>query len=82
MEDWLVAWDDPDHLDGNVAHIAEHGLTPDEVEDVLLNSSLEIVGSAATKRPGRFGRTTTGRYIVVFWDIASDEPHVVYPVTA
>jgi hypothetical protein len=43
---------------------------------------LEIVHSAVTGRPGRFGYTTTGRYIVVFWDIASDEPPVVYPVTA
>ena len=82
MEDWLVAWDDPDDPGGNVAHIAEHGLTPEEVEDVILNSTLDIVESASSGRSGRFGYTTTGRYILAFWDIASDDPPVVYPVTA
>jgi len=82
MEDWLVAWDDPDDPLGNVAHIAEHGLTPEEVEDVILNSSLAFVESAATGRLGRFGFATTGRYIVEFWDVASEDPYVVYPVTA
>ena len=35
MEDALFDWDDPTDPDGNTAHIAEHGLTPDEVESVL-----------------------------------------------
>ena len=28
-------WDTEDDLRGNVQHVAEHGLTPAEVEDVL-----------------------------------------------
>ena len=34
-----VWWDLDDEPDGNVEHIAEHGLTKEEVEDVLGNPS-------------------------------------------
>ncbi|WP_261343963.1 hypothetical protein [Tautonia marina] len=34
--DALVAWDDEDDLSGNLHHVIEHGLSPDEVESVLL----------------------------------------------
>lgn len=34
MEPYCI-WDLPDDPEGNVAHIAEHGLTVDEVEAVL-----------------------------------------------
>ena len=30
-----IVWDLDDDLEGNVQHIAEHGLTIEEVEDVL-----------------------------------------------
>ena len=38
--------------DGNVSHIAEHGLTPDDVNCVLMDSE-EIERSRSTGRPGR-----------------------------
>ena len=41
-ENWSVIWDLPDDPDGNVQHVIEHGLTEDEVEDVLLNANLPI----------------------------------------
>ena len=45
-----VHWDDPDEPGGNVAHIAEHGLTPREVEDVLLDDTIpEHVSRAAVQ---------------------------------
>jgi hypothetical protein len=31
----LIAWDDDGDEQGNVRHIAEHGVTQDEVEDIL-----------------------------------------------
>ncbi len=61
MDDAIVAWDDDDDPDGNVAHIALHGLTPDEVEDVLLDPTLPIDSSASSGRPCKFGYTGTGR---------------------
>ncbi len=82
MDDAIVAWDDDDDPDGNVAHIALHGLTPDEVEDVLRDPALPIDTSESSGRPCKFGYTGTGRYIFVTWDEESDDPLVVYPVTA
>jgi hypothetical protein len=32
-----IIWDLDDEPDGNVQHIAEHGLTKEEVDDVLMN---------------------------------------------
>jgi hypothetical protein len=37
MSFFHILWDDPDDLEGNVAHIAEHGLWIEDVEEVLLN---------------------------------------------
>jgi hypothetical protein len=33
-----ILWDAPDDPEGNVEHIAEHGLSIEDVEDVLENS--------------------------------------------
>jgi hypothetical protein len=45
-------WDLEDDPDGNVAHIAEHGIMPEEVEEVLEAEH----GSATTSRSS--GKTT------------------------
>lgn len=37
MLDVIIIWDLPDDPDGNVLHIAEHDITIDEVEEVLLD---------------------------------------------
>jgi hypothetical protein len=77
-----VIWDDADDPDGNTAHVAEHGLTPDEVDEVLLDERLPTVVSRSSGRPGRFGWTSTGKHIVVVWDAVSDDPEIIYPTTA
>ncbi len=82
MDDVLVAWDDPDDEAGNVAHIAEHGLTTEEVESVLLDPTIPVDTSASTGRPCKFGTTNTGRHVIVVWELVSADPAVVYPVTA
>lgn len=82
MDDALVAWDDEDDPDGNVAHIAQYGLTPDEVEDVLLDPTSSRGFSHSSGLPCRFGHTRTGRHIVVIFSEESDDPRVVRPVTA
>ncbi|MBX9581079.1 MAG: helix-turn-helix domain-containing protein [Gemmataceae bacterium] len=80
MDDATVIWDD--EPGGNVEHVAEHGLTPDEVDEVLLGTSVPIDRSRSSGRPCKFGWTSTGKHIIVVWDDVSDDPPVVYPVTA
>jgi hypothetical protein len=45
-----VIWDDDEYPDGNVQHVAEHGLTIEEVEYVLQNPREETF-SQSTGRP-------------------------------
>ncbi len=78
--DASVVWDD--EPGGNVEHVAEHGLTPDEVDEVLLDDSLPTAYSASSNRPCKFGQTSTGKYIIVIWDELIDDPRMIYPVTA
>lgn len=80
MTDATVIWDDDPG--GNVEHVAEHGLTPDEVDEVLLDPALPVVKSKATGRPCKFGWTSTGKHIIVVWDDVADDPPIVMPVTA
>ena len=42
MDDVHVVWDLEDDPDGNVQHIQEHGITMDEVEDVLFDRDREL----------------------------------------
>jgi len=80
QETWSVVWDLDDDLGGNVHHVAEHDLTKDEVEDVLLDASLDIDLSDSSGRRLRQGWTSTGRYIVVIWEFIDED--TAYPVTA
>jgi uncharacterized DUF497 family protein len=75
-----VIWDD--EPGGNVEHVAEHGLTPDEVDEVLLDDAIPTAYSASTNRPCKFGYTSTGMHIIVIWDEVNDDPRMIYPVTA
>lgn len=75
-----VVWDD--EPDGNVEHLARNGLTPEEVESVLLDDSIPTAHSKSSGRPCKFGFTDTGRYIIVIWDELNDNPRMIYPVTA
>ena len=65
----LFLWvDDPG---GNVEHIAEHGLTPDEVESAFDDIETETT-SRSTGRPAIFGRTFKGDTIFVAYDLEKD----------
>ena len=46
MQFFQVIWDDEDNPEGNVQHVAEHGLTVEDVEHVLENPTEEGVSSA------------------------------------
>ncbi len=64
---------------GNVEHVEEHDLEPEEVDYVLLN--FESTGiSRSSGRPCVFGYTPDGRYIVVIYEEVDD--HTVLPWTA
>lgn len=74
-----VIWDDDDNADGNVGHIAEHGLTMEEVEWVLEHPTKEA-HSSSTGRPCCFGYTPGDDFIIVIYEPVGKE--AVYPVTA
>lgn len=74
-----IIWDDVENPDGNVQHIAEHGLTIEDVEHVIQNATDEC-RSRTTGRPCCFGYTFGGDYIIVVYELVDDE--TIYPVTA
>ena len=64
---------------GNVEHVEEHGLEPEEVDHVLSNH--ESVGTSdSSGRPCIFGYTPDGTYIIVVYEEVEDD--AIYPVTA
>jgi uncharacterized DUF497 family protein len=65
--------------DGNVEHIAEHGVGLDEVEWVVQNP-IAIRLSRSTGRPVALGRTPEGRLLLVVYEHI--DAVTVYPVTA
>ena len=76
-----IVWDLDDDPDGNVQHIAENGLTPDEVDEVLLTVD-EIGASASFGLPIVFGFTSTGKHIGVVFQVIEEAPLAVRVVTA
>lgn len=69
-------YDDPD---GNVTHIAEHGLITDDVEHALEHPIGESV-SDSSGRPAVYGLALDGRLIYVIYELVDEV--TVYPITA
>ncbi len=78
----VIIWDLEEEPDGNCAHIAEHGITKDDVADVVSDPSNETVPSDSSGRPATFGWTESGKHILVVWEHVEDDPRTIYPVTA
>lgn len=76
----LVLWDAADDPKGNVQHIADNDQTPEEVEDVLLDSESLDDCSQTSGRPMKFGWPSTGRYIAVVYQRVGY--NMVFPITA
>ena len=70
-------WDE--ESGGNVEHIAEHGLTPDDIEEVFFNP-IDHDTSRSSGLPIIFGFTPEGRYILVVYEKIDEV--TIYPVTA
>lgn len=62
----------------NVAHIARHGVTPGEAEEVCQGP--HIIRQAYKGRVMLIGPTSTGRILVVI--LEREGPETYYPVTA
>jgi uncharacterized DUF497 family protein len=80
--DVQIIWDLEDDPDGNVQHILEHGLSMDDVEDVLFNPANETGVSDSSGDPITFGYTASGEHIAVVWEHIMDDPKTIRPVTA
>ena len=74
MNIFRVFWDDTDDPGGNVQHIAEHGLTIEDVEKVLSRPTSEGT-SASTGRPCLWGYTDEDIYIIVVYE-EIDQPTI------
>lgn len=60
-------------------HLAEHGVTPDEFEEVVCNPA-EIKRSRTTGRPIAIGETSTGKILMCVYEYLDDT--TLIPVTA
>ena len=74
-----ILWDLDDDPDGNVQHCAAHDISKEEVEEVLENGTDADV-SRSSGRPVVFGNTSTGRHLMVVYDVIDED--TVYPITA
>ena len=74
-----LIWDLDDDLQGNVQHIAQHGITKAEVVEVLGRPETREE-SRSSGRPVAIGTTSTGRTILVVYEEIDED--TVYPVTA
>ena len=82
MTDVRIIWDVAEDPEGNVQHIVAHGITVEEVEEVLLDRHSEDTTSRSSGRPITFGYTSSGRYLAVVWEHIDDDPLTMYPITA
>jgi uncharacterized DUF497 family protein len=72
-----------DDAEGNVSHIAEHGLSKEDVENVLRNpKNWAGESSRSSGQPTVFGWTESGLHIVVVFEHVDDDPLTVFPITA
>ena len=75
-------WDLDDDPDGNYWHICVegHGITRDEVEEVVTANYETATQSRSSGQPEAFGWTATGRYITVVFEDVTDDPRVTVGV--
>ena len=75
MNDASFEWDD-----ANIAHIAEHDVTPEEAEQVLLDDPLELefdAGPGGEERWVYLGETDEGRILQVIITLRGERIRVV-----
>jgi uncharacterized DUF497 family protein len=65
--------------DGNIAHLAEHDVSPEEAEQVL-REPIKMTVSRTSGRSISIGFTESGRHLAVVYEDIDDM--TVYPITA
>ena len=75
MPSCLFLWDEEDG--GNVEHLAEHGLTPDDAEHAF-DTAFKHTKSRSSGRPALYGLTADGRSIFVVYEEIADGLIYVY----
>lgn len=77
-------WDLGDDRDGNYWHICMegHGVSREEVEEVVSENYGAATHSRSSGRPEAFGWTTTGKYLTVVFEWVLNDPLTVYAITA
>ena len=60
LRDALIDWDEPADEGSNTSHIAEHGLTPEEVETALFDENTTFDVSDSSGRPIAFSARCIG----------------------
>ncbi len=63
----------------SLPHIYEHGVTEEEVEQVMRASGGDVQGSRGSRM--KLGRTSAGRYLQVIYS-PDEEPGSVFVITA
>jgi hypothetical protein len=66
--DMRFIWDLEEDPEGNIRHIAEHGITQEEVEEVVSTHHQTAVASRSSGLPTTFGWTSTGKYLCVVFE--------------
>jgi hypothetical protein len=84
MDRVAFIWDLADDPDGNYWHICVegHGVTREEVEEVVTGNYETATRSRSSGQPEAFGWTASGKYLTVVFENVSDDPLTVYPITA
>jgi len=75
-----IWWDTDDEPDGNVQHCLRHGVTKEEVEEVVQNPLSGRGISRTSGLPAIFGDTRARRHLIVVYEAIDDM--TIYPVTA
>lgn len=74
-----IIWDLDDDPEGNVQHCLAHGVSKDEVRQVLRNPT-DYDDSHSSGWPVVFGDTNTGRHLIVVYEEVDED--TVYPITS
>jgi uncharacterized DUF497 family protein len=74
MPFYFIIWDDD-----NEQHVAEHGVTPAEFEEVVIDPD-RVDESRSSGRNIAFGRTSTGKRLACVYEMLDDV--TIYPTTA
>ena len=79
MSPLRILWDLEDDPDGNVQHLADHGVSREEFEEIIFHPHA-FDRSRSTGRHIAIGETSTGRTLIVVFDELDDS--TIYPITA